>query len=90
MTPDLVNGLFEFGGAAMLYLNVRALWRDRIIAGVHWGPVVFWTTWGFWNLFYYPHLDQWWSFAGGVAVVAMNTAWLVLLVWVSVNPPAKP
>src|SRR6185436_15953847 len=24
---------------------------------------------GFWNLFYYPHLDQWLSFAGGVLIV---------------------
>jgi len=78
MTADLGNGLFEGGGAIMLLLNLRQLVRDKKVAGVHWGPIVFWTLWGFWNLYYYPSLHQWASFAGGVGVVACNTAWLGL------------
>jgi len=79
MTPDLVNGAFELGGAALLTLNVRALSRARRIEGVHWGPTVFFTAWGLWNLFYYPSLDQWASFAGGLAIVLVNAVWLGLL-----------
>lgn len=78
--PDLVNGLFEFLGAFMILMNVRAIYRDRRLAGVHWGPTVFFTSWGFWNLFYYPHLDQWLSFTGGCALVLVN-AWWLYLVW---------
>lgn len=76
MSPDLINGLFELGGAAFLLLNVRRMYRDKELRGVHWSPAFFFTTWGLWNLFYYPHLDQWWSFAGGLAIVSVNAAWL--------------
>lgn len=85
MTPDLINGLFELGGAALLTLNIRALVRDRALSGVHWAPTVFFAAWGLWNLFYYPHLGQWLSFAGGVAVVAVNLVWLGLVLWFAVD-----
>lgn len=77
--PDLANGLFELGGAAFQLLNVKALMRDRRVQGVHWSPVVFFTAWGGWNLFYYPHLGQWLSFVGGLAIVLVNLLWLTLL-----------
>jgi hypothetical protein len=86
MTPDLINGCFELTGAAMLCLNVRRLWRDRRVAGVHWGPTLFFAAWGFWNLFYYPSLEQWASFAGGIALVSVNTVWLTLLAYLSRRP----
>lgn len=83
MTPDHINGAFEAIGAAMLALNVRRVWRDRAIAGVHWAPTLFFTAWGMWNLFYYPSLNQWASFAGGCLLVLMNAAWLVSVLIVS-------
>ena len=82
MTPDLVNGLFEFGGGVLLWLNVRRLWRDRTVSGVSALPVVFWTAWGLWNLWFYPAVNCWASFAGGIFVVAANGAWLGLLLWI--------
>jgi len=65
MIPDLINGLFEFAGAFALALNVRQLWRDKEVKGVHPIPTAFFAAWGLWNLFYYPHLGQYWSLAGG-------------------------
>lgn len=79
MTPDFINGLFEFAGAAFLSLNVRQILHDKVVKGVHWSSTVFFTSWGFWNLYYYPSLEQWWSFAGGVAIVAVNSVWLYLI-----------
>lgn len=81
MTPDVFNGLFELAGACLLSLNVRQVWRDKVVRGVHWGATTFFTAWGFWNLFYYPSLDQWWSFAGGCAIVTVNAVWLALMLW---------
>lgn len=75
MSPDLFNGLFEFGGSIMLWRNVYQLYKDKMVRGVHWGPTLFFFTWGLWNLFYYPHLDQWWSFAGGLSIVTANGVW---------------
>lgn len=73
---DLINGAFELAGAALLLLNVRRLHQDKKLRGVHWGPSAFFTTWGLWNLAYYPALDQWFSFAGGVALVVVNLVWI--------------
>ena len=41
MTPDHINGVFEALGAVLLFIDVLALRRDRVIAGVHWGPRFF-------------------------------------------------
>ncbi len=80
MWMDLINGIFETIGAACVLLNVRALLRDRHIAGVHWAPTVFFTTWGAWNVVYYPTLDQWFSTAGGALLLLANI-WWIALVW---------
>ena len=78
--PDLVNGLFEFFGGALNWLNVRQLLRDKKLRGVSKIPTVLFTAWGFWNLYYNPMLGQWLSFLGGVVIVAANFVW-VLLAW---------
>lgn len=81
--PDLTNALFETGGSIVLWLNVRQIRRDKIPKGVHVAPFVFFTVWGFWNLYYYPHLGQWLSFFGGINVPIANATWLghVLYYW---------
>lgn len=79
MRGDLINGSFEAIGASALALNVRRLWRDKTIQGVHWASTAFFAAWGFWNLAYYPSLGQWASFAGGCALVAANLVWLISL-----------
>ena len=75
MSPDLLNGLFEFCGALMLTQNVKRLHKDKVVRGVHWMPTLFFASWGVWNLYYYPSLDQWWSFLGGCAIVCVNLVW---------------
>lgn len=82
--PDLANGAFEMCGAAANLLNVFRLWRDRRLQGVHWAGTTYFTAWGLWNLYYYPALDQWFSFAGGLAIVLTNAVWLVSL-WIIVK-----
>lgn len=74
--PDLINGLFESAGGLFILLSVLKLHRAKVVRGVSAIHVGFFSAWGYWNLFYYPHLDQWFSFAGGAALVAVNTFWL--------------
>ena len=81
ITPDLFNGLFEFCGAVMLALNCFKLYRDKLVRGVHWMPTLFFFGWGVWNLYYYPHLSQWWSFAGGLAIVTVNLVWFLQIIY---------
>jgi hypothetical protein len=73
---DTVNGLFELLGGIVLWQNVRRIRQDRKLAGVDWRVTGFFTAWGFWNLWYYPSLGQWFSFFGGLNIVAANFVWL--------------
>jgi hypothetical protein len=76
MNPDLINAAFEVLGAIVLLENVRAIRRDKRVLGMNPWVTVFFTSWGLWNLFYYPSLDQWASFSGGIALVLVNIVWL--------------
>jgi hypothetical protein len=76
--PDFTNGSFELLGGLLNYINVWRLWKDKELRGVHWFPTFFFALWGYWNLYYYPHLNQWISFTGGLIVVSANTAWVIL------------
>lgn len=79
--PDLLNGLFELFGGCMIWLDVRRLAIDKQIKGVYWPSRAFFLTWGVWNLYYYPSLDQWLSFFGGLVICSANIMWCVLAVW---------
>jgi len=79
MHADLINGLFEAFAGAMILLHCRRLYIDKKVRGASTVATTFFTLWGFWNLFYYPHLGQSWSFYGGVIVVAANAIWLGLM-----------
>lgn len=76
---DLVNGLFEFVGALSIWMNVATILKHKQTRGVSKFATGFFTSWGYWNLYYYPHLGQWFSFSGGVAIVLGNTVWLYLM-----------
>ena len=79
MRSDLVNGLFEAIGALFVWINIRTIWKDKGYKGVHWLPAIFFNSWGVWNLYFYPHLHQWWSFSGGLFMVITNTIWVGLM-----------
>lgn len=84
MSPDLINGAIEFGGGlVILLLNIRRAYREKKVAGVHPWATSFFAFWGLWNCWYYPAIDQWWSFAGGVFLVTMNFIWFGQLLYYS-------
>lgn len=80
MTADIINGLFEALAALVTWRNVVQLWRDKQVRGAYWPAWFFFTLWGVWNLFYYPFLGQWASFAGGVLLVTGNGVWTSLAI----------
>lgn len=75
---DVGNGLFELVGAYFTWRNYIQLQRDRELKGVYWPMTAFFTAWGFWNLHYYPSLQQWFSFYAGIVLVLGNLAWVNL------------
>ena len=81
MTPDLINGLFETIGALFICRSIKLLHRQKQVHGVSVLPTSFFASWGAWNLYYYPHLHQWWSFSGGVLMVTINTIWVMQMAY---------
>lgn len=81
MSSDLVNGLFELGGAILTCLSVRRLHRDKQVQGFHPAPWAFITLWGYWNCWFYPVNGLWLSFAGGLALASVNTVYLAMLAY---------
>jgi len=81
--PDVINGLFELLGAPFILVSIVRLRKDKAVRGVSWIHAMFFTAWGFWNLYYYPFLDQWFSFSGGIAIVTANSVWVGLLIYYS-------
>ena len=77
--PDIINGSIEAVASLFLWLNVAKIYKDKAYSGVSLASVVFFTAWGYWNLYFYPSLGQWSSFAGGIAVVIANTVWVSLM-----------
>lgn len=80
ITSDIVNGLFEVFGSVAVAFSCYRLFKDKQVKGISLITTLFFTSWGFWNLFYYPHLGQVMSTLGAGGVCAMNTLWCVLIV----------
>ena len=64
----------------LVWLNVRRLHLDKMVRGVAAAPIAVFSTWGIWNLYYYPHLEQWVSFAAGVLLAVGNTTWVIQMI----------
>lgn len=77
--PDLVNGLFEAFGFVAVMFSVYRVQQDKKVAGVSLVTTSFFTSWGFWNLYYYPHLGQALSSAAAGAVCFANCMWCFLI-----------
>jgi hypothetical protein len=77
---DIVNGGFEFVGAVGTWLNVMTIVKHKQVLGINIAVAMFFWTWGVWNCYYYPHLGQWASFAGGVILCGGNFVWCALAV----------
>jgi hypothetical protein len=74
--PDLINGCLEAAMGYAGWQNLKAIRRDKSVKGVHWYTTAVAGLWGFYNLFYYPHLGQYFSFFAGIGICAINSTWL--------------
>lgn len=79
--PDLINSMFEFVAGVLLLNNCRILFRDKKVRGVSIFTTIVFATWGYWNLYYYPHLNQTLSFYAGLLVVTANSIWVFLAIY---------
>ena len=78
---DLINGCFELFAGVFCFMNCMRLYKDKKVRGVSVIATMFFTSWGFWNLYYYPSLGQTLSFYGGIFIVTVNTIWVSQMIY---------
>lgn len=83
MSADIVNALFEVFGAVFLSFNIVRLYKDKVLTGVSVVPTTFYTTWGLWNIYFYPATGNYLSGIAGVLVVVVNATWLGMALYYS-------
>ena len=81
IAPDIINGIFEVLGGLFIIDHIRALYKSKEVKGVSVVAVSFFAVWGYWNLFYYPHLDQWYSTLGATGIALANTFWVFQMLY---------
>lgn len=89
MILDAINGSFELVAGFMVLLHCWRTYQDKNVQGVSFVATAFFAIWGFWNLIYYPALDQWLSFAGGLLIVAANALWVGLMIYYRRSPGGR-
>lgn len=78
---DVINSIFECSGSLFVVLSIRRLRREKKVRGVDYKHIAFFAIWGFWNLYYYPSLEQWMSFFGGLTITMCNLIWVIQLAY---------
>ena len=81
MSPDIFNALLEFLGGVFTFQNALRVCRDRGYAGITWTAVAFFATWSAWNTWYYPSLDQTWSWVAAIFMLTANLCWIAVMAW---------
>lgn len=79
--PDLINGLFEGVGALFMFRSVRQILKDKQLKGFCWSTCAFFGCWSLYNLFFYPHLNQWASTTGAALMAVANSTYVFLVIY---------
>jgi uncharacterized membrane protein YfcA len=77
---DLANACFEGGGSIFILNHARVLLQQKMVRGVSMLSVFFFSCWGVFNIFYYSHLEQQFSWYAGICVLLANTFYLSLII----------
>jgi hypothetical protein len=86
---DAFNGLFEFLGTFFILKSIMKLRHDRIVRGIAWQQVAFWTFWGYCNIYYYWAMNSplsWWA---GMLVTIVNTIYVAMLIYFTAEEKRK-
>ena len=83
MSIDKINAIFQIIGALLIWKNALLLYKVKEVKGVYWPATAFFTIWGFWNIYYFPSLGQWFSFVAGIVLTVGNLAWTIQAIYYS-------
>lgn len=78
---DGVNGLLERLGGVFILLHCYRLFRQKKVRGVSIIACIFFASWGVWNFYYYPFLNQWCSFIGSIGIVLGEVLYISMIIY---------
>ena len=78
---DFANAFFEAGGSIFILNHARVLYNQKLVRGMSLLSVFFFSCWGVFNIFYYSHLNQQFSWYAGIAVLVANTIYLSMIIY---------
>ena len=81
ISPDLINAAFEVFGSLATWGTFAAIRKDKGYAGIRLPIMAFFTSWGFWNLYFYAHLIQWVSLVASLSLTGGNVAVIIAMLW---------
>lgn len=81
--PDLVNGIFGVLGGLFIALSIAKLYQEKTVRGVSIVYVAFFTTWSWYQVYFFTTVNFWWSWAGAVGMMTANAIWLCQMVYYS-------
>lgn len=78
---DLLNAIMEFIGGLFILNHARVLYKDKMVNGVSIISLIFFTSWAFWNCYYYPSLNQLYSTIGAGFMGLSNLLYVGLVIY---------
>lgn len=86
MNIDIINSILIVVAGGFISVSVFKLYRDKVVRGVSPIHVGFFTLYGFWHIYFFSALDQWYSVMGGIVATSMNTLWFYMLIYYTIWP----
>lgn len=78
---DVINACFEACGAITLLKSCWMTFKAKSTVGISALQVAFFSGWGYFNCFYYPSLNQSYSFVAGLCLAIVNTFWVGQIIY---------
>jgi hypothetical protein len=83
--PDVINSVFEACGGIVIVGNCLKILKQKEFKGGNMYGVIFTSSWGAWNLFYYFHLHQYFSWGAGLSIFLANCWWIYLILYYKIK-----
>jgi hypothetical protein len=77
MIYDKISSLFVFGGCFVILKNILYLHKMKMIVGVPYIHMIWFTLWCIFNIFYFYHLNQMQSFYVSIVNAILQLIWAV-------------
>ena len=81
MIIDLINSLFQLSAGILTWLNIIKIRKDKDTKGMSLVPLFIYCSMGYWNIYFYHHINKPISLIAGLSITAANTIWVLHILY---------